>query len=339
MKLSFKKYHPHLFIKSLGEQLEKSTHTDCLEERIELDGHKGSGVISGFLFGEGLSFLVFDCMLNEDWELYFETKSPPPILFNFDIEGEISHTFNNGDIRYHLNPLQGSITACPKDSAQKIRLPGKRRILFTILMIDRESYLKKIDCILDKMPDKLADVFSDKASKKPFFYQGNYSISAAECINKITNDRHKGLVRSTYLEAKVLELLSRQVRQFQDDLLYPEKQVMIRKYDIEKIKYARDLLIEDLKNTPIIATLAKKAGINQQKLKKGFKIIFDSTINQYLTDERLDRASLLLLKGYSVADTAAEIGYANQSHFSKKFKEKFGVLPKKYSSRIHIPVK
>lgn len=173
-------------------------------------------------------------------------------------------------------------------------------------------------------------------AKKPFFYQGNYSIAAAECIRKITSDAHNGLVRSTYLEGKVLELLSRQMKQFKDDLRLPGKQVMLRKYDIDKIKNARDLLIENLQDPPTIEILAKKSGINQQKLKSGFKSVFDKTINQYLTEERLDLASILLLKEHSVKEVSSEVGYTNHSHFAKKFKLKYGVLPKDYLKSIQV---
>lgn len=338
MNLTFRTYHPHKLIKSLADQLKIPSHTDCLEEIIELSGKLGHGKITGFRFSDGISFVVFDCMLNRDWNLKFVNDFPAPLQFNFEIEGEVWHNFNNGTIRYHLNPLQGSITSCPTNSIQSLKLPGNRKILFTILMIDREEYLKKIDCIVDKMPEQLSAIFTDLGAEKSFFYQSNYSISAAECIKKITDNNHEGLVRSTYLESKVLELLSKQVKQFQDDLLSPNRQVMLRKYDVTKIKYARDILIENLHNPPTIEELAKKAGINQQKLKSGFKAIFDKTINQYLTEERMDLASILLLKEHSVRDVASEVGYSNHSYFAKKFKEKYGVLPKDYLKSIQIRI-
>lgn len=334
MKFEIKKYHPHLLIKSLAKQLQVKSRTDCLEEIIDLPNKYGEGKITGFHFSDGISFIIFNCTFKQDWELHFINDFPAPLQFNFDIEGQVWHTLNFGNIRYQLNPLQGSITSCPTNSTQSIKLPGKRKILFTSLFIQREEYLEKIGCLLDKMPEKLATIFTAIKAPNPFFYQGNYSVAASECIKKITTNRHEGLVRSTYTEGKVLELLSRQVKQFKDDLLLPGKQVMLRKYDVDKIKLARDILIENLQKPPTIEKLAKKAGINQQKLKAGFKTIFDKTINQYLTEERLDLASILLLKEHSVKDVAAEVGYINQSHFAKKFKEKYGVLPKDYLKNI-----
>ncbi|MFK7807856.1 MAG: helix-turn-helix transcriptional regulator [Saprospiraceae bacterium] len=336
MELTVKNYQPHKFINNIADQIGIESKLDCLEERITLSGKKGDGKISGYLFSDGIGLVVFDCMLKSDWEIQFVNDAPAPILFNFAIEGELWHTFNNDDIRYQLNPLEGSITACPACSSQTMKIPGNRKVMFVMLLIDREMYLDKIDCIVEKMPDKLADIFTDSTAERPFFHQGNYSISASECMQKINSDKHSGLVRSTFLESKTLELLSRQIKQFKDDLLSPGKQVMLRRYDVDKIKAARDVLTADLQNPPIIEKLAKKVGINQQKLKAGFKVIFDATINQYLTAERMEHASLLLLKGASVKDAALEVGYSNQSHFAKKFKEKYGVLPKEYMKSIKI---
>ncbi len=338
MRLRFSDYHPHSFVKQLAKQLQINSEQDCLEQFIELTGKQGSGKITGFMFSDGVAFLLFDCILNKDWELRFVKNSNPPLQFNFDIEGEIWHNFNDDMIRYHLNPLQGSITACPKNSEQVLKLPGKRKILFASLLIDRSKYIDKIECMIDKMPPALSEIFTDFKAKKSFFYQGNYSITAAKCIKKITNDEHVGLVRSTNIEGKALALLSRQVRQFQDDLLRPGKQVMLRKYDIEKIKYARDILVKDIKNPPTIKLLAKKAGVNQQKLKSGFKTIFDKTINQYLTEKRLELAAILLLKELSIKEAAVEVGYANFGYFSKKFKNKYGVLPKEYLKSIQLRI-
>jgi len=334
MNLTFDNYHPHEFVKSLATQLKTNSYTDCLEEIIDLSKKNGDGKITGFNFSNGIGFLVFDCVLQNDWILKFPGSNSSPLLFKFDIEGEIWHTFNDGDIHYHLNPLQGSITACPFNSSQNIKLPGQQKILFSILLINRKKYYEKIECILEKIPPKLADIFTDKKAKKAFFYQGNYSISAAECINKIISNKHNGLVRSTFLEGKVLELLSKQIRQYNDDLLNPGKQILLRKYDLEKIKSARDILIDNIANPPIIESLAKKVGINQQKLKKGFKLVFDNTINKYIRDERLERASLLLLQGNTIGEAATEVGYTNKSHFSRVFKNKFGVLPREYLKTI-----
>ena len=334
MRFEIDNYHPHEIIKKFASKSQVNSRRDCLEECFELSKDMGSGKVVGFRFSDGVSLLVFDCTLVEDWEILMYSNKPAPLLFNFNISGEVWHSFNENYIHYHLNPLQGSITSAPGQIEQIYKLPGQEKLLFAILTIDRALYLKKIDCILEKMPINLQGLFEDVKSNRPFFYQGNYSIAASELIKKIIDDQHTGLVRSAYIEGKALELLARQVKQYKDDLRAPSKQAIFRKYDVDKIVEARNILIKDLKNPPTIVELSKKSGINQQKLKVGFKTIFETTINKYLRKERLERASIFLLQGYSVRETAHSVGYENQSHFAARFREKYGVLPKDYLKSI-----
>lgn len=334
MRISLNSHHPHDIIKVIGKGFGTSTHRDCNEQVLNFTKRQSEGKVIGFEFSDGISLLLFDCSLPEDCEIIFSKDYPAPLLFNFNVAGEIWHFYNNFHVQYHLNTLEGSITANPYHAENLLRFPGKRRLTFAMLMIDRAKYIKKIDCMLDQIPKRLREMFSDTDCEQSFFYQGNYSIAASEIIKKITSDRNTDIVRSTYIEAKTLELLARQIKQFRDDLLAPAKQSVLRKYDIEKITNARDLLLKDIKNAPTIEELAREAGINQQKLKTGFKVIFETTINKYLRDERLERASILLLQDYSVREASNEVGYSNQSHFASRFRDKYGVLPKDYLKKV-----
>lgn len=321
---------------TMGAKVKK----DCQEYRIDIPEKYGQGYIYGLTFEHGLNLFLFDCQFKENFNLVIvNNESPQPLSFNFSIKGGIYHEYANGKVHYQLNPLQGTITANPITSKQSYKFPDKVEILTTILLIDRSLYVQKIDCELEKMPKKLAEIFMDIDARMSYISQSNYSISTAQCIKKILNSKYEGLVRTTFLESKALELLSLQIKQFKDDLEAPGKQVLLRKYDINKIIKARDILIKDLVNPPNIPELAHKAGINQQKLKKGFKIIFDQTINTYLRNERLETAQLLLAEGtLSVREISTKIGYTNQGHFARRFKEKYGTLPKDYLKNLKLKV-
>jgi len=330
MDFQIKKYNAQGIIKDIATQIQHPSKSDCLEEIILLPKKFGEGKIVGFAFSDGISLLIFNCTLKKDWTLIFEDDVPAPLQLNFSVKGNMKHYLNDNNTRYQMNPLQGTITVHPAGSSQKIQFPSNETILFTTLFIDRKAYSKKIECVLEQIPDELQEIFLDKKAKKSFFYQSNYSIAIATCIQKITEDKHNGLVRSTFLEGKALELFSKLIKQYNEDLLAPSKQVILRATDLEKIKNAKELLIKDLTNPPNIEELAKLVGINRQKLKQGFKKVYEKTIGNYLRDERMEVASILLLNGQSVRQVSYAVGYSNQSHFAKRFRERYGILPKNY---------
>ncbi|AUJ72301.1 MULTISPECIES: AraC family transcriptional regulator [unclassified Pseudoalteromonas] len=90
---------------------------------------------------------------------------------------------------------------------------------------------------------------------------------------------------------------------------------------------ARDFLLSDLSCPPTISDVAKVVGLNQCKLKKGFKVLFNNTVYGCFQEERMHKA-MNLLKDNNVTETAVSLGYSNVSHFSVAFRKQFGVLPK-----------
>lgn len=73
--------------------------------------------------------------------------------------------------------------------------------------------------------------------------------------------------------------------------------------------------------------LAHKCGLNDFKLKSGFKQLYGNTVFGYLGNLRMEVALRLLKEQKSVRLVAEEIGYKNPQHFTAAFKKKYGVLP------------
>ena len=62
--------------------------------------------------------------------------------------------------------------------------------------------------------------------------------------------------------------------------------------------------------------------------KRDFQKMFNTTPGKWLIEKRLDQAmNLIANSGKSVSEAAFETGFENTSHFSRVFKEKFGIPP------------
>ncbi len=248
------------------------------------------------------------------------------------------HYFNHDQIQYQFSPLQGTITANVVSSVQRLEFPENGTYLFAMVLLQRETYLKKFELMLDEMPERLATIFKDVEARQSFFYKNNYNIASADLIKKIVQNGSSCVVRSIFAEGKTLEILSHQLQQFHDDVNSPGKRIKLRALDIEKIQEARDTLVADLTAPPTIEQLAYRIGINRQKLKSGFKLVFDATVNEYLRNERLEKAAMLMLEGKNVAEAISEVGYNNRGYFSQRFQEKYGVLPKDYLQSVKTKI-
>lgn len=159
----------------------------------------------------------------------------------------------------------------------------------------------------------------------------NLPISWAmqNCMQEILNCTYTEGLRLLFIESKCTELLVLQAEAFESDVFKNENSPPQSAYDKDCIYHARDYLIQNIQQPPSIAQLAKVCGINEFKLKKGFKGLFDKSIFGYLSDHKLNYAKQLLLEGTPIKAVAFQLGYSSVQHFSNAFRKKFAVPPGK----------
>jgi AraC family transcriptional regulator len=129
---------------------------------------------------------------------------------------------------------------------------------------------------------------------------------------------HPLLVHSAALEFLAWHLKSLQPGEPSTDICRRERRQLLE---------ARERLLSDLGAAPTIEQLARETGLNQLKLKRGFKNLFGISIYAMFQRERMARARQLL-QLHSVTETASILGYSNISHFSTAFRKQYGVLPR-----------
>jgi AraC family transcriptional activator of pyochelin receptor len=154
------------------------------------------------------------------------------------------------------------------------------------------------------------------------------SWAMKNCIHEIINCNYTGSLKLIFIESKCVELLVLQAEAFEKAKARTERSP-VAAHDQERIYYAREYLIDHLEAPPSISELAKICGLNEFKLKRGFKGVFDNSIFGYLADYKLNYARELLLQGMPIKAVAFQLGYSSVPHFSNAFRKKFAISPGK----------
>ncbi len=98
--------------------------------------------------------------------------------------------------------------------------------------------------------------------------------------------------------------------------------------DIDKIYKARALILENLKTHHPIHDLSRQVGLNDFKLKEGFRQLFGKGPFGVLKDARMQIAyELLLHTSRPEKDIMTEAGYTSLSAFVKAFRSVYGIPP------------
>ncbi|AFZ60762.1 helix-turn-helix transcriptional regulator [Anabaena cylindrica FACHB-243] len=192
------------------------------------------------------------------------------------------------------------------------------------------NYFRLFNSDYESLPEILRQMI--KVGEPTQFHQclGKNTMAMEQVLQQILHCPYQGIIRQMYLEAKALELL---ILQFTNWTETPHQSAAakLRKDDIERLDAAKDILMRTMNNPPTLLELARQVGLNERKLKQGFRQVFGTTVFGYLQDYRLQQAQQLLKKrDMSIARVATTIGYTNPEAFSVAFRRKFAVGPKAY---------
>lgn len=163
----------------------------------------------------------------------------------------------------------------------------------------------------------------------PVYQQHDICCNTQMILHEIIHCKLEGVFRKMFLESKSLALLLC----FQKCNTINSNECSSCKFlskpiEKEKIFKAKDILLNNLNTPPTIPELSLLIGTNQCYLKKGFKEVFGLTVYDFVLEQRMLKAKLLLsTSSYTLSQVADEIGYSSAGNFSTAFKKYAGVFP------------
>lgn len=100
------------------------------------------------------------------------------------------------------------------------------------------------------------------------------------------------------------------------------------------IKEAINYIEQNFQNNISIEDIAAVCGINRSYLGKIFRSLVGQSPQEFLINYRMIKATeLLKLTSLSIADIGSAVGYENQLHFSRAFKNVYGVSPRDWRNQ------
>ena len=180
-------------------------------------------------------------------------------------------------------------------------------------------------------PDCLVRAFNEDASiGDAIFMRRTLHLPLRRITEECLSCAMSGAARTVYLRSKAFEALSHIVA-LGEIITIPDADLSSR--DHRLIKRAASILTERFSESWTISGLAREVGLNERKLKQGFRQFLGQTVHDYLQEIRITTAKNFLIdREYTVIEAALATGYNNASHFAKIFKRRVGVSPRYWKS-------
>ncbi|MHA4811219.1 helix-turn-helix domain-containing protein [Flavitalea flava] len=249
----------------------------------------------------------------------------------------------NDVVRMHFG-LRGDYRFTYKQLGRSFDLIGGHHNIMFSPQFDMvvENKTPEIDTFGIQFPKNLFIEFTENASEalqrfashilsgQPVLLSENWGTidpSIQRVIEQIIHCGYSGDLKKIFLLSKSIELLVLASESYQS--ASARKDFFIKtKSDKEKIIAVRDLINERVHFPPNFSEISRMVGLNEYKLKRGFKETFGTTVFGYLAEQRLYLAHRYLLDtNKTAAEISFDLGFSTPQHFNNAFKKKFGVTP------------
>ncbi|MGF1568625.1 MAG: helix-turn-helix transcriptional regulator [Nodosilinea sp.] len=295
--------------------LDEATDATAIEGEITAyPAQLGQGNQRYVTLREGIELCIEDLWLNDDLEIQHCDREHP-LEFTFE------HV-QNGSKSSQRYDFFGSGLA----PAEAWQVPGNRRIVGINVHIAPYVFQRWIGEAGDDLPDLLRS-----ADQCYLERSGTPTAAMQMAVQAILHCPFHGLTQRLYLESKVWELMALLI---EDLKTTPDKfsPPPLKPDDVDRIHYASKLLRHQITHPPTLIELARAVGINDHKLKVGFRQVFGTTVFGYLHDHRMERSRQLLESGdLSVTAAAQAVGFVSRGHFAAAFRRRYGVNPGTYA--------
>ncbi|MFC3362230.1 helix-turn-helix domain-containing protein [Pedobacter fastidiosus] len=238
------------------------------------------------------------------------------------------------EFKFELSQNHIGFLFCLEGEAEYFDLHKKR--FLSIGKDQQDVSLGKMNQVIFRVHEEVKCVFIQltqayffKITNKEFdpnlssFKEIYISPEIALILHSLINHQYEGRIKRLFIESKIFELVIQFINKKESRAI-----ISLKADDIKKILLAKKLIEDDLQSPSSLIELSRKVGINDYKLKKGFKEITGNTVFGYLYKLRMDKAhQLLSIEKKTVGEVSFLVGYKNAQHFIVAFKKQYNILP------------
>ncbi|RDC58583.1 AraC family transcriptional regulator [Pedobacter chinensis] len=254
---------------------------------------------------EGIHISITEIESVKDIDFLFEL-SQQNITFLYCLDGSLNY--------YCRNKLDHFLSI--EKNQQSITVGQLNHVVFNSAGKTRYIYIQLTKPYYSKIAN--SEFKSDGSCNKK-----NIAPELALILQALLNHQHTGRVKRLFIEAKIFELIIFYINQKSG-----RDNFSLKKDDVDKIQLARQIVESNLQKPNSLIELSRKAGINDYKLKKGFKELTGCTVFGYLYKIRMEKAyHYLANEKKSVSEVSFLVGYKNAQHFITAFKKRYNILP------------
>ncbi len=307
-------------------------HRDVREASLFADGPLLRGKMELYPVRSGLRLFAVDMDVRQDVELNIEPLNPG-VLVSLVLDGRSGCT-----VGYSSSPHEPwefvagrNVVGVfqPGSWLWKVSAGDSYRLVELHITPGRASQL--VAEYRDATAGALHPILSQPTTA-PRVIQESLTPELGVIASQVLNCPLQGPARRLFMESKALEILALQLGALSSA---NRREPAARSLDeVDRLEQARRIIRLEFADPPSLLTLARRVGLNEFKLKSGFRDLYRTTVFGYVRALRMEQARVMLETGeLNVGEVASAMGYTCFGHFSEAFRKRFGIPPREVKKR------
>ncbi|OCB74831.1 helix-turn-helix domain-containing protein [Flavobacterium crassostreae] len=301
---------------------------DCStnEFKLRFDSDLIKGSIEAISYSKEMHYINLAVCFTEDIRISLQNIPSLPSYFIYCSQGTVTHALDALPEKRVIKADQNIIISCAKAKAKNVFWIPKNTPTKIALIVVENHFMPESDSLYSK----IQHTFFENRPDGVYYGIQNNSISTK--IAQLRAVNQKGIVGNLLKKGILQIVLATEIEGFSAAVNSSKvTEIGLTKKQIEDIR----LLSESIKKNPSAAyslkSMSQKTGVSPNKLQEGFKIMHQTTVNDFITLVRIERAeSLIRTSDLTISQIVYSIGFSSRSYFSKIFKQKYHCSPKQY---------
>ena len=280
----------------------------------------GRGGVMTLTTDSGIQMILSDYTLNSAVRMEYHSF-PPAVGLGFCISGEIAN--GSSSCKNAVSIRSGQSALFRFESDEMWETVSTKRVIRLNIMLKPERFQSLLEKDLERAFPALHEIAGGSGR-----IDGTLTPAMRSVFLQILDCPYLGMTRDIFMESKALELIALKLDSLGGKKARLRGRPGLKDEEVDRTRYAAQLMTRDLENPLSIAEVAIQAGMCRSKLHNCFLEVYGMTPFNYLRHKRLEKAERLLSQGrMNVTQTAYAVGYSSLSHFSKAFQQHTGYLP------------
>lgn len=320
------------------EQLQAEFDGELLDDAEEyilyLDNKLAKGEIRGFHLDTNFSYLEYNVTFSEDIQIVSLTPVTNPIYFLYCSKGGLTHSFGINGKRRLLSQFQTGIFSSEPSKNSVFLFQKNNEIQVCNIMVNT-YVINESETKLNYLHNQLVKTFIPKNEESLLAYVGSHNLKIASKFDELNSIKETGMVRILLIRGIINMILAFEIQQHSKDIYnIGSKYGTLTSKEMDEVKEISNLINNYPERPFNIKYFCSKTGLSAAKLQKGFKILHNRTVVDYMRSVRLEYAeNLIQTTDLNISEIVYTIGLTSRSYFSKIFKEKYNCSPKDYQER------